>query len=82
MIDVFVVTGCAVMCPLAKFHDLLKDNMLSAADRGEACADGSASEFFKQSENQFHTIVKESQPKCQHCENKPYQQCCKAVTCM
>ena len=43
------------MCPLAKFHHLLKDNMLSAADREQACAEGGAPEFFKQSEYRFFT---------------------------
>ena len=51
----FVSEGCAIMCPLAKFHHLLKDNMLSAADREQACAEGGAPEFFKQSEYRFFT---------------------------
>lgn len=32
------ITGCAVMCPLDQFHDLLQNNMLPAADREAACA--------------------------------------------
>ncbi|XP_070210302.1 lysosomal acid phosphatase-like isoform X2 [Littorina saxatilis] len=31
------ITGCATACPLQQFHDLLRGNMLSAADRPAAC---------------------------------------------